>query len=147
MRAAIARLVANGHLPKPKAAVAAALAAPPDEATIGLIHTDFCPENLVQHRGSKLCSVDNESLQLGYLAYDLARCWYRWPLQGAEGAAFIKAYEDMRESSDFREHFPFWFISVLTEAAVYRLDSPTHAWQVPLLRLLAFLDDPAAAVP
>ena len=27
-----------------------------------------------------LCLVDNETVDLGPLDYDLARTWYRWPL-------------------------------------------------------------------
>jgi Phosphotransferase enzyme family len=51
----------------------------PDRARWSAVHTDLCAENLIVTPDSSLISIDNEHVHLGYVAYDLARSWYRWP--------------------------------------------------------------------
>lgn len=51
----------------------------PPVAGWGLVHGDFCGENLVCGPDGTLVSVDHELLGHGFFEYDLARSWYRWP--------------------------------------------------------------------
>ena len=115
----------------------------PQEAEVGIIHTDLCPDNLVISSDGRLRSVDNESLQIGYLDLDLARSWYRWPLDKKLGIHFLASYSQFRACNTFRAHFPFWFIAVLLDSAIYRLGSPSKTWLTPVSRLQAFAYDPS----
>jgi hypothetical protein len=98
--------------------------APGDVAT-GLIHGDFCAENLVEAASGRIAVVDNETLSVDAYAYDLARTWSRWPMDRRHVQAFYEGYHRHRESTDFREHFRYWATAVLTEAAVFRLRGAT----------------------
>jgi hypothetical protein len=58
----------------------------PVTAAWGLMHGDLCGANLVVRPGGDLVSIDNEHIRRGFLEFDLARTWYRWPLPAdAEG--------------------------------------------------------------
>jgi thiamine kinase-like enzyme len=50
----------------------------PATARVGLLHGDFCGENLVCRRDGVVVSIDNAHLHLGFLQYELGRSWYRW---------------------------------------------------------------------
>ena len=52
----------------------------PDRIDTGLIHGDFCAENMVVTDREDIVVVDNESLRVGELDYDIARSWARWPM-------------------------------------------------------------------
>ena len=119
----------------------------PQHAQTGIIHTDLCPANLVIAADGRLRPVDNESLHIGCLDLDLARTWYRWPLQGTRGEEFLDAYGRWRCTASFVEHFPFWFLGVALGSAVYRLGSPSRAWAEPVERLRAFIEASPATRP
>ena len=59
----------------------------PHRAEIGLVHLDFCPENLLIDLEGRLRVVDNEALAVDALAYDLGRSWYRSALPAGEMGA------------------------------------------------------------
>jgi hypothetical protein len=116
-------------------ALAAAEAKRPQHATLGIIHKDFCAENLVLDRRGALVCIDDASLSTGPHDLDLARSWYRWPLGEAELAHFAAGYEEQRSLAAFREHFLFWATCVLIGSAATRLRSLAPGAQVPLERL------------
>jgi hypothetical protein len=64
----------------------------PDRAPWGLMHGDFCGENLVWRSDGVLVSVDHEGLGRGFIEYDLARTWYRWPMSVPAGRRFERSY-------------------------------------------------------
>jgi Ser/Thr protein kinase RdoA (MazF antagonist) len=64
----------------------------PISASWGLTHGDFCGDNLVFRPDGTLASVDNELLGHGFLEYDLARAWYRWPMPRWAGERFEGTY-------------------------------------------------------
>jgi Ser/Thr protein kinase RdoA (MazF antagonist) len=64
----------------------------PVSASWGLTHGDFCGDNLVFRPDGTLASVDNELLGHGFLEYDLARAWYRWPMPRWAGERFEGSY-------------------------------------------------------
>jgi aminoglycoside phosphotransferase (APT) family kinase protein len=64
----------------------------PARAEWGLVHGDFCAENLVWRPDGTLVSIDNETVGRGYRDYDMARTWYRWPMPASTLARFERAY-------------------------------------------------------
>lgn len=107
----------------------------PIQLETGVVHGDFCSENIVVTSGGRAWIVDNERLSIDAPAYDLARTWYRWPMDPDGQGAFLRGYSRQRSPNDFREHFSFWVIAVLSEAAVFRVSSATPDMNVPLERL------------
>jgi aminoglycoside phosphotransferase (APT) family kinase protein len=58
----------------------------------GLLHGDFCGENLVWRPDRTLVSIDNEAFRRGFLEYDLARTCYRWPMPTWASDRFCRRY-------------------------------------------------------
>lgn len=90
----------------------------PELLDAGLVHLDFCAENMIEKDGS-LYVVDNELLDTGIIDADLARTWYRWPnlLQ----VDFLRGYNEFRDATAFLHHQTFWAVYTLAVAADYRL--------------------------
>lgn len=80
----------------------------------GLVHTDFCAENMVVDANGKLVAIDNEGLRIGALDYDIARCWSRWPMSIGLRDAFSEGYQQFRSLSAFRAHELFWAIRAMS---------------------------------
>ncbi|MEM1113359.1 MAG: glycosyltransferase [Pseudomonadota bacterium] len=89
----------------------------PQTLDAGLVHLDFCAENMVESSAGLLV-VDNELVDLGALDMDLARTWYRWP--NLDRQAFMRGYELSRDLTPFLHHQTFWAVFVLVRAAAYR---------------------------
>jgi aminoglycoside phosphotransferase (APT) family kinase protein len=64
----------------------------PARAQWGLVHGDFCAENLVWRADDTLVSVDNETIGRGFIEYDVARTWYRWPMPASQRGRFDRSY-------------------------------------------------------
>jgi len=107
----------------------------PGSASTGLVHTDFCGENMVVDGDGRLWVVDNERLGIGILAYDLARAWYRWALPDAAWERFRAAYADAAPLRDALEQPGFWNIAAAVGSAVLRLRLDRTRAHVPLDRL------------
>jgi len=107
----------------------------PEDAATGLMHGDLCPENLVETSRGQIAVIDNETLSIDVLAYDLARTWSRWPMDRQHAQAFYTGYHRYRESIDFREHRLYWAFAVLSEAAIFRLRGDMTGAEIPLQRL------------
>ena len=116
-------VVAAGELEADAAAAAHELAneGVPSDASTGIIHNDFCPENMVLDASGTPVCVDNATLTFGPHDYDLARTWYRWPMSPGESEAFLRGYETHRSRASFERHFAFWSICMLTATAANRL--------------------------
>ncbi|MFM8252128.1 MAG: phosphotransferase family protein [Planctomycetota bacterium] len=113
----------------------AALASKPNSAAVGLIHRDFCGDNLVISE-RLVRSIDNTSFAVGPFDADLARTWYRWPMPAELWNAFLEGYAQQRDSSSFREYGNFWKASVLIRAALMRIRSGLNDQaMIPLGRL------------
>ncbi len=117
----VARLVDGGALEsgRARAALEHARALAPEQLALGLIHQDFCAENLVEVDGD-LWVVDNESFQIGPFDCDLARTWYRW--SDLDRTAFLRGYEHFRQAHSFRDHREYWRIETALRAAAFRLE-------------------------
>jgi streptomycin 6-kinase len=116
-----------------------ARASAPTEATLGIIHGDFCGDNVVTDEAGRPHIIDNETMQVGALDFDLARTWYRWPDAVSQTGAFLEGYAVHRSPTTYLRHFRFWVLSVLVDATWFHLRLGTA--QAPLKRLVAFLDD------
>jgi hypothetical protein len=110
----------------------------PSDIAIGLIHGDFCPENLVRTEDG-IVAVDNETLRFEALDYDLARTWYRWRMDGAQARAFLDGYGAQRAPDGFLRHFPYWAICALVDSAVFRIGAGITDVDKVLRRLHAFV--------
>lgn len=140
------RLVRAGLLIESEArdAVALARASTPASAEWGVTHCDFCAENLLIVPGRGLHVIDNETICELWQDCDLARTWYRWPMDAAEFATFLEGYRQHRESDEFVTHFRFWAICVLLRSALFRQRNGV-ATAVPIARLRTLLRTPLPA--
>ena len=123
-------------------AVALARRSAPATADWGLCHGDFCAENLLVVPALGLHVVDNETICELWQDYDLARTWYRWPMEALAFAAFLDGYREHRQADTFLAHFQFWAICALLRSAAFRLREGVSA-EVPIRRLEALLKSPA----
>jgi Phosphotransferase enzyme family len=111
----------------------------PDAVAVGIIHRDFCAENMVLTPARDLYVVDNETIRIDCPELDLARTWYRWPMTPTQRAAFLAGYRHRRDPASFLRHFPFWSITALVDTALFRTQAQTPAPTLPVRRLHALL--------
>jgi hypothetical protein len=123
-------------------ATALARAAAPMRAEWGLCHGDFCAENLLMVPERGLHTIDNETICELWQDCDLARTWYRWPMDACEFEVFLEGYRTYRQPDDFIAHFRFWTICVLLRAAMFRQRNGVST-DAPLARLRLLLRDPS----
>jgi aminoglycoside phosphotransferase (APT) family kinase protein len=107
----------------------------PETAMIGLIHGDFCPENIVRDEQGLLRVVDNESLRIDHLDYDLARTWLRWPMPAARWQLFLARYRSYRAALPAPESFVFWQLLAILKSAGKRLSWRSSGVEATLRRL------------
>jgi Ser/Thr protein kinase RdoA (MazF antagonist) len=93
----------------------------PGDASAGVIHNDFCAENIVLGAGGEVTVIDNATITIGLHDMDLARTWLRWPMAPHLGTAFLTGYRTGRGPDSFLEHFAFWAVCALSRAAANRL--------------------------
>lgn len=116
-------IAAAGWLERAEAEALAALARSeqPEACERGLAHLDFCAENLVVTPRAEPFCIDNATLAVAPLDYDLARTWMRWPLAPQARAAFLTGYRGQRETRGFEAAFDYWRICALAHSARLRL--------------------------
>ncbi len=106
----------------------------PHTMNSGLIHSDFCAENIVATPEGEFFVVDNENLRLGSLDYDVVKCWCRWPMTNSARRAFCDSYERHRSLESVFDHLRFWAICALTQSA--RVRTKHQSLAQPLLDAL-----------
>jgi aminoglycoside phosphotransferase (APT) family kinase protein len=111
----------------------------PAHVAAGIIHRDFCAQNIVRTPDGRLCVVDNETIRVDSPEFDLARTWYRWPMTPLQWEAFLAGYRGRRDPASFLRNFPFWTIAVLADTALFRLRARTPGASLPVRRLDALL--------
>jgi hypothetical protein len=109
----------------------------PADCAVGFMLGDVCADNLVLRAGGDACLVDEETLSIGACEYDLARTWYRWPMTAAERDLFLAGYAEERALEPFVAHFPYWAITVLIAATVFRVRRAGAGAAMPIARLRA----------
>jgi hypothetical protein len=65
----------------------------PQSACTGLIHKDFCADNIVIDTTGTLRMIDNELLDLGPIGFDLGRTFHLWPMDADAQNAFDLGYQ------------------------------------------------------
>lgn len=130
-------LAARGSLPPATAATLARILrrTAPARARTGVTHNDFCAENLVEDAQGRVIAVDNEGLRPGFLDFDLARTWARWPMPAADWQAFVARYARWRGEPPDAAAAPFWRIAAIAKSAHLRTRRETAGPDVPLRRL------------
>lgn len=115
----LAVLVESGGLPSAVASRLQTLAeeSRPTTFSAGLVHGDFCADNFVISTDGELCVIDNESLHIDALDYDLARCWSLWPMSRQVRQAFTAGYEYYRSLETVTAYADFWSIRALCKTA------------------------------
>jgi thiamine kinase-like enzyme len=128
MRDQLARLVETAAITRDQAGAVLRFTAP-ERAIVGAIHVDLCADNLVEDAAGRVISIDNEHLCCGFIDYDLARTWHRWPMPPDAWQRFGAHYG--REPVAWA----FWRARVLVESVYLRRGTPGMAG--PLARLHA----------
>jgi hypothetical protein len=107
----------------------------PKEAAWGVTHGDLCDENLVVGTNGALSSIDNEAFCWGFLDYDLARTWYRWPMPAWAEARFSRRYWTLRGEPGQTEA---WRVLATVKGLHIRLraGSPAQLESLALRRIL-----------
>jgi aminoglycoside phosphotransferase (APT) family kinase protein len=109
----------------------------PQRALVGLVHSDFCGENLLIDGSGRLRVIDNERLRVDALGFDLARSWYRWALPPPAWERFESAYAAALPFSEPLGNLAFWSLVAVVKSAVLRLRIDPERAHVPLTRLRA----------
>jgi len=107
----------------------------PGRAVFGLVHTDFCGENMVVDRAGRLRVVDNERVGVNALGFDVARTWYRWALLEPAWERFRSVYAARVQLTEPLETLGFWSIVAVVQSAALRLQVDRARVHVPLDRL------------
>ncbi len=107
----------------------------PADARIGVTHNDLCGENLVVDATGALRVIDNETVDVGFVDYDLARTWYRWRLDAAAWTSFIAAYVTAGGAEPAARNLPFWRIAAVAKSAAVRAAASPADLEVALERL------------
>jgi aminoglycoside phosphotransferase (APT) family kinase protein len=109
--------------------------AAPADASVGFVHGDFSPENIVRDPGDSLYCIDNVKVALDAYDWDLARTRYLWPMDETQTAAFFEGYHRYRDSQSFWAHLKFWMICVLVRSALFRHGAGSSRVSEPIARL------------
>jgi aminoglycoside phosphotransferase (APT) family kinase protein len=114
--------------------VAVARSTAPGHATSGVIHFDFCGQNLVLHADRGPVCIDNETFRIGCFDLDLARTFYRWALSPSEQAAFLEGYVSGGGPAQ-TSHLNFWSLVSEVSSAFVRCRDGAHDADAPLKAL------------
>lgn len=86
----------------------------------GFVHLDIKPENIVI-TSNGIVFIDNETLSVGSLDYELARFWGFWKLTPHERSRFLDGYRNHRSTKSFILHELFWSIFALMSSLRFRV--------------------------
>jgi aminoglycoside phosphotransferase (APT) family kinase protein len=141
LREGVAALSAGGAFAADEATrlIDMALRHAPEHTSKGFTLGDFCPENIIVGGSGEVFFIDHEGLAIDECDYDLARTWYRWAMTAEQRAAFFAGYAQQRSLEPFRSHFPYWAITALVAAAVFRRLRHADAAAAPIDRLRRLL--------
>jgi len=121
----------------------------PGSALFGLVHSDFCGENMIVDSAGTLRIIDNERLEVDALGFDLGRTGYRWALPARAWDRFRSAYAAHAPSPEPLETLAFWSLVAVVKSAALRLrfDRGHAALPLALLSRMAAGGDPRALDP
>jgi Ser/Thr protein kinase RdoA (MazF antagonist) len=113
------------------------LAQVPADVRQGLIHFDFCGENLVWAEGRGVVSIDNERLRMGPFAYDLGRTLALWQLPEQAQQAFLSGYLAAGGPAEDSNR-AYWILVALITSAWFRVRHDPVRAELPLRALRAW---------
>ena len=93
----------------------------PGRVTTGIIHNDFCFDNLVRDEWLQLHLVDNNSLQIGAIDFDIGKAFSKWPMSKRHRRLFLDTYSRHRSTLEFEKHDTFWSVFCLVRTIVVHL--------------------------
>ncbi len=105
----------------------------PGTARLGVIHGDFCAENMIVDPAGGLLVIDNEDFAVDALDYDLGLTWYRWPLPELAFALFLDTYS--RQARRPVAPLTFWKIAAVAKGAASRVQLFPEGAAAALARL------------
>lgn len=92
----------------------------PSYSREGLVHFDYCGENIILHKDRGPLSIDNETITFGSFSLDIARTFVRWGLDENSQGLFLSGYlaaDGPAELEDLR----FWSVVALAWTAAIRI--------------------------
>jgi fructosamine-3-kinase len=109
----------------------------PGSSSVGIVHRDLWPRNVVIDKHGTPWIVDNGNVAYGAHEFDLARTDYLWPMDAAARESFRTGYSETGPT--LSPDSAFWKIDVLTEVALFRATHRVRGLARPMgrLRLLA----------
>jgi aminoglycoside phosphotransferase (APT) family kinase protein len=113
----------------------------PGRVLHGIVHGDFCAENLVIDGDSRLRVIDNEGLEIASLARDLARVWSRWPMPADAWDRFLAAYVSAGGIRVAEGDLELWKILTLVRSAWYRVTYRLAGDGAALAKLRSLLEE------
>jgi Ser/Thr protein kinase RdoA (MazF antagonist) len=97
----------------------------PRRARVGLIHKDFCAENMLIDARRRLRIIDTELITVDPLAFDLGWTWHRWPMSPRGWERFTAGYRSTAPAEPEAE--AYWRIATgLTLARVFLQRMPAR---------------------
>lgn len=93
----------------------------PRRLRLGVVHHDFCADNLVVAPDGRITAIDNEDIHVGIVDKDLARTSSRWPMTRAQRRQFLAGYRRHRNPDSFIAHEVFWSIWALSGSALFQV--------------------------
>lgn len=91
----------------------------PPRAHQGVVHSDFCGENLVEDHHGRVHAVDNGGVGTGFAEFDLARTRHRWSLDAASWDTFLGRYRE-RGLDAVAPDLLFWRLAAVLKSAHWR---------------------------
>ncbi len=98
--------------------IAEAIVPPP--APMGLVHLDYCGDNIVLHAERGPVCVDNETVRIGPFTLDLARAVTRWPIEGDLAQHFLNGYVAGGGPAELA-HLDYWALVAEAWSAALRI--------------------------
>lgn len=97
-----------------------AMATMPSFSREGLVHFDYCGENIILHKDRGPLSIDNETITLGSFSLDIARTFVRWGLDDKSQGLFLSGYLAADGPAEL-ECLRFWSVVALAWSAAIRI--------------------------
>lgn len=134
---AIDALAGAGTLTPPDAAALRELltTGDPGSAVVGLVHLDFCGENMLIDGDGHLRLFDNDRIDVDAIGFDMGRAWYRWDLAPDDWSRFERAYAAGGGLTEALATLDFWGTVAAAKSAALRLAADPDRIGVPVERL------------
>lgn len=120
--------------PEVEALLAMADATAVPDGPCGLVHLDYCGENIVFHAERGPVCIDNETVGTGPFAFDCARTVTRWSLDAQSRRRFLDGYVAAGGPADLR-HLEFWTLAADATSARLRVEHGNPDVDEPLQAL------------